>query len=38
MIELTAEQMAAMETTSAGPPRVVNPRTNETFVLLSVDE
>ena len=38
MIELTEEQMGAMETSDAGPPRVVNPRTNETFVLLRVDE
>jgi hypothetical protein len=38
MIELTEEQMGAMETSDADPPRVVNPRTNETFVLLRVDE
>lgn len=38
MIELTDQQMQALETPAATPPRVVNPRTNETFVLLSVDE
>ena len=38
MIELTEEQMGAMETSDAEPPRVVNPRTNETFVLLRVEE
>ena len=38
MIELTEEQMGAMEASDAGPPRVVNPRTKETFVLLRVDE
>jgi alpha-D-ribose 1-methylphosphonate 5-phosphate C-P lyase len=38
MIELTEEQMQALETPEATPPRVVNPRTMETFVLLRVDE
>ena len=38
MIELTEEQMGAMEASDASPPRVVNPRTNETFVLLRVEE
>lgn len=38
MIELTEQQMGAMETSDADPPRVVNPRTHETFVLLRVDE
>ena len=38
MIELTEEQMGAMETSDADPPRFVNPRTKETFVLLGVDE
>jgi alpha-D-ribose 1-methylphosphonate 5-phosphate C-P lyase len=37
MIELTEAQMEVMETPDAGPPRVLNPRTNETFVLLRVD-
>jgi hypothetical protein len=30
--------MGAMKTSDADPPRIVNPRTNETFVLLRVDE
>ena len=38
MIELTEQQMQALENPEATPPRVVNPRTNETFVLLRVDE
>ena len=38
MIELTEQQMQALETPEATPPRVVNPRTKETFVLLRVDE
>ena len=38
MIELTEKQMQALESAESGPPRVVNPRTNETFVLLRVDE
>lgn len=38
MIELTEQQVQALEHTSAAPPRVVNPRTQETFVLLPVDE
>jgi hypothetical protein len=38
MIVLTEEQMGAMEAADAGPSRVVNPRTNETFVLLRLDE
>jgi PHD/YefM family antitoxin component YafN of YafNO toxin-antitoxin module len=38
MIELTEEQVAALERVTATPPRVVNPRTKETFVLLRVDE
>lgn len=38
MIELTEQQMQALETHEATPPRVVNPRTKETFVLLRVDE
>lgn len=37
MIELTEEQMQAMENHTT-PPRLVNPRTNETFILLRVDE
>jgi hypothetical protein len=38
MIELTDEQVQALETPDTTPPRVVNPRTGETFVLLRVDE
>ncbi|MCR4414505.1 MAG: hypothetical protein NUV77_18960 [Thermoguttaceae bacterium] len=38
MIELTEQQIKALETPEVVPPRVVNPRTNETFVLLRVDE
>ena len=38
MIELTEQQMQALENPEATPPRVVNPRTKETFVLLRVDE
>lgn len=38
MIELTEQQIHAMEQPDATPPRVVNPRTKETFVLLRVDE
>jgi hypothetical protein len=38
MIELTEEQMQALEKPDATPPRVVNPRTKETFVLLRADE
>ena len=38
MIELTEQQIQALENPEATPPRVVNPRTKETFVLLRVDE
>jgi hypothetical protein len=38
MIEMTEEQARALETRGATPPRLVNPRTKETFVLLRVDE
>ena len=38
MIELTEQQMQAMAPRETAPPRVVNPRTNEMFVLLRVDE
>jgi hypothetical protein len=38
MIELTEQQMQALENPAAVPPRVVNPRTKETFVLLRVEE
>lgn len=38
MIELTDEQMHALASRDATPPRLVNPRTREAFVLLRVDE
>src|SRR5436190_20752854 len=38
MIELTEQQLQALEHPDATPPRVVNPRTKQTFVLLRVDE
>ena len=38
MIKLTEQQMKALESHEAIPPRVVNPRTKETFVLLRIDE
>jgi hypothetical protein len=38
MIELTEQQMQALANSEATPPRVVNPRTKETFVLLRVEE
>ena len=38
MIEFTEPQMQALEHPEDNPPRIVNPRTKETFVLLRVDE
>ena len=38
MIELTEEQVHAMENHEATPARLVHPRTRETFVLLRADE
>jgi hypothetical protein len=38
MIELTEQQMQALEKPEATPPQIVNPRTKEMFVLLRVDE
>jgi len=38
MIELTEQQMQALENSTAIPPRLVHPRSKETFVLLRVDE
>jgi hypothetical protein len=38
MIELTEQQIQALEHPAATPLRVVNPRTKQTFVLLPVDE
>jgi hypothetical protein len=37
MIELTEQQMRALENTKTTLPRVVNPRTKETFVLVRAD-
>jgi hypothetical protein len=36
-IELTAQQQQALEEPQEYPARVVNPRTNETFVLIHVE-
>jgi hypothetical protein len=38
MIELTQQQVQALEHADATPPCVVNPRTKETFVLLHMEE
>ena len=38
MIELTEQQAQALEHPEIFPPRVVNPRTKEMFVLLRVEE
>ena len=38
MIELTEQQMQALNNSEGVPPRLVNPHTKETFVLLPVDE
>jgi hypothetical protein len=38
MIVLTEQQAEALNHTGAQPPRVLNPRTQETFVLLRTDE
>jgi PHD/YefM family antitoxin component YafN of YafNO toxin-antitoxin module len=38
MIELTEQQVQALENSETTPPRVVNPQTHETFVLLRVEE
>lgn len=38
VIELTEQQSQALEHPDSTPPRVVNPRAKETFVLLGVDE
>ncbi|MEX2317498.1 MAG: hypothetical protein WD669_10135 [Pirellulales bacterium] len=38
MIKLTEQQAKQLENPAANPPRVVNPRTEETFVLLRMDE
>jgi len=38
MIELTEQQVQALENPETTPPRLVNPRTKEVFVLLRVDD
>jgi PHD/YefM family antitoxin component YafN of YafNO toxin-antitoxin module len=38
MIELTEQQVQALENAEVAPPRVVNPRTHETFVLLRIED
>jgi hypothetical protein len=38
MIELTEQQMQALEHPETLPPRVLHPGTRQTFVLLSVEE
>ena len=38
MIELTEQQVQHWKTPETTPPRIVNPRTKETFVLLRIDE
>ncbi len=37
MIELTGQQLQALENTRENPLRLINPRTNEMFVLLPED-
>lgn len=38
MIEMTEQQIQALENSEADPPRIVTPRTKETFVLVRVEE
>jgi hypothetical protein len=38
VIEFTEQQVQALEHSEAMPPRIVNPQTKETFVLLRVEE
>lgn len=38
MIELTEQQAQALRNSDAAPPRVVDPQTKESYVLLRVDE
>jgi alpha-D-ribose 1-methylphosphonate 5-phosphate C-P lyase len=38
MVELTEQQVQALQQPDATPPQIVNPRTKETFVLLRLDE
>jgi hypothetical protein len=37
-IELTDDQVRALARPDPNPPRLINPRTNEAFVLLRVDQ
>ena len=38
MIQLTEKQIEALKSPEAVPPRIINPETQETFVLLRVEE
>jgi hypothetical protein len=38
MIKLTDEQLHELQSPEATPPRLINPRTNETFILLPISE
>jgi alpha-D-ribose 1-methylphosphonate 5-phosphate C-P lyase len=38
MVELTEQQLQELAAPQTTPPRVVNPRTKETFVLLRLEE
>ncbi|MFO0890607.1 MAG: hypothetical protein U0790_15865 [Isosphaeraceae bacterium] len=38
MIELTQQQLEEIQRSGTGSPRLVNPLTNETFVLVRLDE
>jgi PHD/YefM family antitoxin component YafN of YafNO toxin-antitoxin module len=38
MIEFTEQQLQSLENSDAIPPRITNPKTKQTFVLLSVEE
>ena len=38
MIELTEQQLDALENIEGTPPRLMNPRTKEMYVLVPVDE
>ncbi len=38
MIELTGQQMFELSKRHSSPPQFLNPRTNEVFVLLRIDE
>jgi alpha-D-ribose 1-methylphosphonate 5-phosphate C-P lyase len=38
MIELTEQQAEALKSPDSTPPRIVDPRTKETFVLLRIEE